>query len=75
MFLAGVIARFVHRGMDGLVGEISATTQDLQDANRQLQYLKLAMDQHDIVSIADICGNITYVNDKFCEISQYKPEE
>ena len=47
----------------------------LQRALRDVEFQKFALDQHAIVSIADVQGNITYVNDRFCEISGYTREE
>ena len=40
-----------------------------------LNYQKFAMDQHSIVSIADIAGKIIYVNDRLVDISQYSRDE
>lgn len=47
----------------------------LEVTNLELNAQKMAMDEHAIVSIADIKGNITYVNDKFCTITGYSREE
>lgn len=54
---------------------ISQSEKKLTQTVRDLNFQKFALDEHAIVSIADVKGNITYVNDKFCEISGYSREE
>ena len=41
----------------------------------QLQALNSVINQHAIVSITDVAGCITFVNDRFCEISGYSRDE
>ncbi len=65
-----------------LIGLIGRLLTDLEAQQAQLQALhtdlanqKFALDQHAIVSMTDLEGNIIYVNDRFCAISGYPREE
>ena len=49
--------------------------QKLTTALSDNEFQLVTMDQHDIVSVADVSGKITAVNQKFCDISGYKEQE
>ncbi len=60
--------------MSDLALQREQSERDLQSALSDLAKQKFALDQHAIVSITDLAGDITYANDKFCEISGYSRE-
>ncbi|MBR34486.1 MAG: PAS domain-containing sensor histidine kinase, partial [Nitrospinae bacterium] len=47
----------------------------LKKSTEELNFQKHALDEHAIVSTTGADGNITYANDKFCEISGYTRDE
>jgi PAS domain S-box-containing protein len=57
------------------VTERERPKQRLPGSLKELADLKFALDEAAIVAITDVKGTITYVNDKFCEISKYPREE
>jgi PAS domain S-box-containing protein len=66
------------RGFSQVTRDITArieAEEALRGSLRQLADLKAALDESAIVAITDQHGKITYVNDRFCEISKYYREE
>ena len=49
--------------------------KNLKNENHILKQYKQAIEESNIVSTADLKGNITYVNDKFCEVTLYSKDE
>src|SRR5215207_9231961 len=66
------------RGFSQVTRDITArkeAEEALRSSLRRMADLKAALDESAVVAITDQHGKITYVNDKFCEISRYYMEE
>jgi|SoiMethySBSTD1v2_1073268.scaffolds.fasta_scaffold02399_19 PAS domain S-box-containing protein len=59
----------------GLVTGYRRVGEALDRSAKSLADTKFAIDQAAIVAMTDVTGRITYVNDKFCEISKYSRDE
>jgi len=70
----GALGQAFNRMTDAL-HETTVSRDDAQKIALELEFQKMALDEHAIVSIADVKGNITYVNQKFCNISGFSEDE
>ncbi|MBD2043480.1 PAS domain S-box protein [Microcoleus sp. FACHB-672] len=70
---AGNVLEFIGSWQD--ISERKQTEIALQKSIKQLAQFKWGLDQSAIVAIADCQGGITYVNNKFCEVSKYSRQE
>jgi len=75
LVLSGFIVMTMIRRTTGLVANLQDSREQLQDALTTLEWEKAAVDAHNLVSIADAEGRITYANDKFVQVSGYSREE
>lgn len=64
-----------HVALSKSLDETRVINQQLKQTQNELEHLKNALDVHAIVSITGVGGDITFVNDKFCEVSGYRREE
>jgi PAS domain S-box-containing protein len=66
------------RGFSTVTRDITGrkeTEEALRRSLKELADLKFALDESVIIVMADVKGRITYVNDKFCEVSKYSRGE
>lgn len=69
----GHVAGTLSSGRD--ITEQRKVEEALKRSAKDLEDLKYALDQADIVATTDQRGVITYVNDRFCDISKYSRDE
>jgi two-component system CheB/CheR fusion protein len=71
---AGLVIAYV-RVVDRWTEQLTRSNEAMETSMRRLKQLEYALDQSAIVAATDQTGKITYVNDKFLEISKYSREE
>lgn len=51
------------------------SVEALKLTQAKVKELRAALDHHTAISITDLAGKITYVNQRFCDLSQYSQQE
>ncbi|MCM3531026.1 PAS domain S-box protein [Cytobacillus oceanisediminis] len=69
VFFAGILI------LSGLIASSTLISKRLEASDTHLHDIQAALDESSIVAITDSKGVITYVNDKFVEISKYEEHE
>ncbi|MFJ7747418.1 PAS domain S-box protein [Peribacillus sp. NPDC097295] len=72
VYLVCFVSLFI---LANLIGSSTIVGRRLARSDNQVSDIRYALDQSSIVAITDVKGTITYVNEKFLEISQYEEHE
>jgi PAS domain S-box-containing protein/diguanylate cyclase (GGDEF)-like protein len=67
--------KYIEKINNTILSNDTDSGENLLESLNLLEEYKKAIDASSIVSKADLKGIITYVNEKFCEVSGYKKEE
>jgi PAS domain S-box-containing protein len=62
-------------GLKAEIAQRERAEEALRISGNELAGIRSALDEASIVAITDTRGTITYVNDKFCEVSKFSREE
>lgn len=75
IWIAGAVVTHYRRTLDRWAEQYAVDQAARALSVRRLEEMQQALDQAAIVAATDQRGLITYVNDKFCEISKYSRDE